>query len=104
MHTGFNGARHALNCHNAVDKCYKADYGCFMDWDHELDAVGLLCPLPILKARKRLQALESGQVLRLIADDPAAVIDVPHFCFEQGHELVSAKTEQSTHVYLIRKG
>ncbi len=75
-----------------------------MDWDHELDAVGLLCPLPILKARKRLQALQSGQVLRLIADDPAAVIDVPHFCHEQGHELVSTNTDTREHVYMIRKG
>ncbi len=75
-----------------------------MDWDHELDAIGLLCPLPVLKARKRLQGLEAGQVLRLIADDPAAVIDVPHFCFEQGYELVSANTDNPAHVYLIRKG
>jgi len=75
-----------------------------MDWDHELDAVGLLCPLPILKARKRLQGLQTGQVLRLIADDPAAVIDVPHFCFEQGHQLVSSNTGAPEHVYLIRKG
>jgi tRNA 2-thiouridine synthesizing protein A len=75
-----------------------------MDWDHELDAVGLLCPLPILKARKRLQALQSGQVLRLLADDPAAVIDVPHFCNEQGHQLVSTNTDAPQHVYLIRKG
>lgn len=75
-----------------------------MDWDHELDAIGLLCPLPILKARKRLQALQSGQVLRLLADDPAAVIDVPHFCNEQGHELLSAEQVGGQHVYLLRKG
>jgi len=75
-----------------------------MDWDHELDAVGLLCPLPVLKARKRLQGLQKGQVLRLIADDPAAVIDVPHFCNEQGHQLVSSNTDDPEHVYLIRKG
>ena len=75
-----------------------------MDWDNELDAVGLLCPLPILKARKRLQALQTGQVLRLIADDPAAVIDVPHFCNEQGHQLVSTNTDSPAYVYLIRKG
>jgi len=75
-----------------------------MNWDHELDAVGLLCPLPILKARKRLQGLQTGQVLRLIADDPAAVIDVPHFCNEQGHQLVSTSTDVAEHVYLIRKG
>ena len=71
-----------------------------MEWKDELDALGLLCPLPVLKARKRLQALKSGEVLRLLADDPAAIIDVPHFCHEQGHELVS----DDAPVYLIRKG
>lgn len=60
-----------------------------MTWDAELDARGLLCPLPVLKARKRLLALAPGQVLRLLADDPAAVIDVPHFCAEQGHVLLA---------------
>lgn len=74
-----------------------------MEWDHELDAIGLLCPLPVLKARKRLQALKVGQVLRMLADDPAAVIDVPHFCNEQGYELLSADTDNAHHVYLIRK-
>ena len=71
-----------------------------MEWKDELDALGLLCPLPVLKARKRLQALKSGEVLRLLADDPAAIIDVPHFCHEQGHELVS----DDAPVYMIRKG
>ena len=50
-----------------------------MKWDAELDATGLLCPLPVLKARKRLNALDSGQVLKVLADDPAAIIDIPHF-------------------------
>ena len=70
-----------------------------MEWHDELDALGILCPLPVLKARKRLKALQSGQVLRVLADDPAAVIDMPHFCAEQGHELISA----SDNIYLIRK-
>ncbi|TDT78019.1 tRNA 2-thiouridine synthesizing protein A [Litoreibacter halocynthiae] len=75
-----------------------------MEHDAELDALGLLCPLPVLKARKRLQALSSGQVLRVLADDPAALIDMPHFCAEAGHKLVSM-TEDDTHqVYLLRKG
>jgi len=75
-----------------------------MDFDADLDATGLLCPLPVLKARKRLQALTSGQVLRVLADDPAAVIDMPHFCAEQGHELLSAQTDAAPQIYLIRKG
>ena len=75
-----------------------------MKHDAELDALGLLCPLPVLKARKRLQALASGQVLRVLADDPAAVIDVPHFCTEAGHELVSMADEGAHQIYLLRKG
>ncbi|MCU0817455.1 MAG: sulfurtransferase TusA family protein, partial [Cypionkella sp.] len=54
-----------------------------------LDATGLLCPLPVLKARKRLKSMAPGAVLRLIATDPAAVIDVPHFCNQSGHVLVT---------------
>ena len=74
-----------------------------MDFDDELDATGLLCPLPVLKARKRLKALDDGQVLRMLADDPAAVIDVPHFCAEQGHELVWSDTDALPNVYFVRK-
>ena len=72
--------------------------------DMELDARGLLCPLPVLKARKRLQSLAPGQVLLMLADDPAAVVDVPHFCAEQGHALIGQSEADGTFHYLIRKG
>ena len=62
-----------------------------------------MCPLPVLKARKRLMALEVGQVLRMTADDPAAIVDVPHFCAEAGHTLLETIDKGSTQVYLIRK-
>ncbi|WP_187430094.1 Sulfur carrier protein TusA [Roseobacter fucihabitans] len=68
-----------------------------------LDATGLLCPLPVLKARKRLQALAAGDVLTVQADDPAAVVDVPHFCAEAGHTLVSSRQDGAVQVYVIRK-
>lgn len=74
-----------------------------MDWDQEVDAKGLLCPLPVLKARKRLLGMAPGSVLRMVADDPAAVIDVPHFCSEAGHDLVAHSDEGSSQIYLIRK-
>ncbi|WP_299783148.1 sulfurtransferase TusA family protein [uncultured Roseobacter sp.] len=70
---------------------------------NDLDATGLLCPLPVLKARKRLQALAAGETLTMRADDPAAIVDVPHFCAEAGHELVSAMNEGAVQVYVIRK-
>ena len=74
-----------------------------MTYNADLDARGLLCPLPVLKARKRLQTLQSGQVLRMIADDPAAIIDVPHFCAESGHSLISTAEDDTGQIYLIRK-
>ena len=74
-----------------------------MDFDQEIDARSLLCPLPVLKARKRLKGMASGQVLKLIADDPAAVIDVPHFCNEQGYDLLDVATpEDGVRVYFVR--
>jgi len=69
----------------------------------DLDARGLLCPLPVLKARKRLQALAPGALLRVLADDPAAVIDMPHFCAEAGHTLLSQTQTEGASAYLIRK-
>lgn len=74
-----------------------------MQNDEDLDTLGLLCPLPVLKAAKRLRALPSGAVLRMQADDPAAVIDVPHFCSEQGYELVSSDDVDGVQTYMIRK-
>lgn len=74
-----------------------------MDFDAELDAKGLLCPLPVLKARKRLQGLAAGQVLRVEADDPAAIIDVPHFCNEAGHMLLDTHDVGASQLYYIRK-
>ena len=75
-----------------------------MDWDQELDARGLLCPLPVLKARKRLMSLAEGAVLELLADDPAAIVDVPHFCAEAGHALIEQREVNGHQSYLIRKG
>lgn len=69
-----------------------------------LDAIGLLCPLPVLKARKRLKALAAGEILQILADDPAAIIDVPHFCSEAGHEFLGQSEGDGHQIYLLRKG
>lgn len=74
-----------------------------MNWDDELDAQGLLCPLPVLKARKRLKGMPAGAVLRVLATDPAAVIDIPHFCHESGHELLGSGDIGPSQYYLIRR-
>ncbi|WP_108482447.1 sulfurtransferase TusA family protein [Oceaniglobus ichthyenteri] len=71
--------------------------------DDTLDALGLLCPLPVLKARKRLAALRPGQILQMQADDPAAVVDVPHFCNESGHVLLEMESEGAVLTFLIRR-
>lgn len=73
-------------------------------FDAELDATGLLCPLPVLRARKRLIAMAPGAVLRVRATDPAAVVDMPHFCAEAGHDLLSATPDGDAWHYLIRRG
>lgn len=73
-----------------------------MNWDQEIDAAGLLCPLPVLKARKRLQSMKAGEVLRLIATDPAAIVDVPFYCQESGHAFLGTKDEGETQVYYLR--
>jgi tRNA 2-thiouridine synthesizing protein A len=70
----------------------------------DLDARGLLCPLPVLKLRKRLQALAPGACLHMLADDPLAKIDVPHFCAENGHTLLETRAEQGAQLYVVRKG
>ncbi|MEM8822473.1 MAG: sulfurtransferase TusA family protein [Pseudomonadota bacterium] len=68
--------------------------------DLEVDALGLLCPLPVLRLKKRMAPLPEGATIHLLADDPAAHVDVPHFCAEAGHEFLGV---QGT-TFTIRKG
>ena len=84
-------------------ECNDQQESAAMTWDEELDAIGLLCPLPVLKARKRLMAMAEGAVLLMRADDPAAIVDVPHFCAEAGHRLISQDSEGAELRFFIRK-
>lgn len=68
------------------------------------DLRGLNCPLPVLKARKRLQAMPAGSLLWLETTDPLAVIDIPAFCTECGHRLVESATTQRGHRFLVERG
>ena len=61
----------------------------------DIDATGLLCPLPVLKLRKKMESLISGSIVKIITDDPAAIIDIPHFCNENNHYLLSSKPSAS---------
>jgi tRNA 2-thiouridine synthesizing protein A len=69
-----------------------------------VDAVGLICPLPVLRLRKRLMALAPGDVLRIRADDPVAVIDIPHFCHEAGHEFLGMREVGGVAEFTVRRG
>ncbi|WP_373568007.1 sulfurtransferase TusA family protein [Limimaricola sp. G21655-S1] len=68
------------------------------------DARGLICPLPVLKARKILAGMAQGEVLEIICDDPVARIDLPHFCAEAGHEHLGLVEEDGAQRHRIRHG
>ena len=74
-----------------------------MKFDKEFDASGLACPLPIVKTKKSLADMSSGQVLRVIATDPGSVADMQAFTETTGHTLLSSGTESSKYVFLIKK-
>jgi tRNA 2-thiouridine synthesizing protein A len=71
--------------------------------DKELDARGLNCPLPILRARKALAELSSGQVLRILATDPGAVKDFESFSKQTGNPLISSAAGEKEFTFYIRK-
>ncbi len=73
------------------------------DIDQEVDTSGLNCPLPILRAKKTLAAMRSGQVLRVIATDPGSARDFPVFARQTGHELLETREEGGKFYYLLRK-
>jgi len=75
-----------------------------MVWDVEVDCAGLLCPLPVLRARKRLLGMARGQILALLATDAMAAVDVPHFCTEAGHAFLGSQAAGAATRYLIRRG
>lgn len=68
-----------------------------------LDLSGLLCPLPVLRARKRLAAMPAGSILKVIATDPMSAIDMPHFCNEQGHTLLDQAKDGEALIFRIRR-
>ena len=73
------------------------------NFDQELDASGLNCPLPILRAKKSLGAMDAGQVLRIIATDPGSVKDFEAFAKQTGNELLESGEEGGKFVFLIKK-
>lgn len=74
-----------------------------LEFDKELDATGLKCPLPILRCKKGLADLEGGQVLKVLATDPGAVKDFQAFCRQTGHELLSLTESAPVFTFYIKK-
>ncbi len=73
------------------------------DFDKKLDASGLNCPLPILKAKKQLNSLDAGQVLYIVATDSGSVKDFDAFCKQTGHSLLESTEADGKYHYYIQK-
>jgi tRNA 2-thiouridine synthesizing protein A len=73
------------------------------EFDQELDASGLNCPLPILRAKKTLNGMEAGQILHVIATDPGSVKDFDAFAKQTGNELMESKEDGGKFHFMIRK-
>ncbi|WP_310625821.1 sulfurtransferase TusA family protein [Limnohabitans sp.] len=74
-----------------------------MNIDVELDTRGLNCPLPILKAKKALSAMTSGQVLKVVSTDTGSTRDFAAFAKQTGHELLSQATEGSDFIHILKR-
>lgn len=74
-----------------------------MDFEQELDVRNLGCPLPILKTKKSLAGMTSGQLLRIIATDKGAVKDMQAFANQTGNDLLSSAEENGEFIFLIKK-
>lgn len=72
--------------------------------DESLDCVGLFCPEPLFQTRAAMDQIEVGQVLEVLADDPAAEEDLTRFAKRAGHEIVSIEDADGFKRFLIRKG
>ncbi len=73
------------------------------EFDQELDATGLNCPLPILRAKKALNSMDGGQVLHIIATDPGSVKDFEAFSRQTGNELIESREDGGKYHFLMRK-
>ncbi len=71
--------------------------------DHTLDAKGLNCPLPILKARKALKDVPPGEILEVLSTDPGSVADFQAFCRQTGNQLMESTTDESVFRFLIKR-
>jgi tRNA 2-thiouridine synthesizing protein A len=74
------------------------------DWTFEIDCAGLLCPLPVLRAARKLRAMRPGEVLCVRATDRMAAIDLPHFCAQTGHRHLGTTEAGPVTLHFISRG
>ena len=74
-----------------------------MEFDKEVDATGLNCPLPILRCKKGLSEINAEQILKVISTDPGSVKDFNAFCVQTGHQLLLLDVDEKTFVFYIKK-
>jgi tRNA 2-thiouridine synthesizing protein A len=74
-----------------------------IEFDLEVDASGLNCPLPLLRLKKALMDVQSGDVIKVIATDPAAHLDIGVYVDQTGHQLLELTREANVQVFFIRK-
>lgn len=75
-----------------------------LEINQTLDTQGLRCPEPVMLVRKKIREMQNGEVLLIIADDPATTRDIPGFCQFMEHTLLQSEIEQTPYRYWIRKG
>lgn len=75
-----------------------------LEFDFEVDACGLMCPLPLLRLKKALQGLEHGQIVKVLATDPASVLDFGVFVEQAGHGMMQRVEAEGVFHFYIRKG
>ncbi len=71
--------------------------------DETLDLRGLKCPLPALLAKKAVAKLAPGMALKVLADDPLSVVDIPHMCITEGHALTEQASRDGHHAFVIQR-
>ena len=74
------------------------------DTDHQLEAIGLRCPEPVMMLRLKIRKMSAGETLLVNADDPSTSRDIPSFCRFMDHQLIYQQVKQLPFQYIIKKG
>ena len=86
-----------------IDRLWRNRDGGIMDYDETLDAVGMMCPMPIVELAKKMKELPPGTVLEMRADDEGVVEDIPSWCNRTGNEYLGLEEEGDIYVSYVRK-